>query len=197
MNASLLLADIHRLEGLWEAKKQDAAESERALSEARAHHAAWRQAHQILREEGAKLQAKVENDLSHLLTRALQAVLPFPYDAARVAMEVRRNQPELEVWLERGGRRIDPMTETGGGVVDIIALCLRLCLWALSRNCGSLILLDEPMRFISKGLLPRAWALVENLAEELSLLLLIVTHEKEILQQTTTRIEIPSKKGEV
>uniref|UniRef100_A0A6M3IMJ5 Putative RecF/RecN/SMC domain contining protein n=1 Tax=viral metagenome TaxID=1070528 RepID=A0A6M3IMJ5_9ZZZZ len=132
----------------------------------------------------AKLtQQELEIHVSELVSLALEAVFPRPYKLV-LSFELRRNRSEADLLLEDGdGNRVRPMDAVGGGVVDVAAFALRIALWSL-RNPRSrpTIILDEPMRFVSRDLQGRASAMMKEISKRLGIQFLIVSHEETICE---------------
>jgi len=71
------------------------------------------------------------------------------------------------------------MTAAGGGVVDVAAFALRLsCLMLSKPPLRRILILDEPFKYVSerRGYRERVRQLLESLAEEMGIQILMVTH---------------------
>ena len=81
----------------------------------------------------------------------------------------------------KGGNLVDPMTASGGGVVDVAAFAARLARLMLSRPARRrLLVLDEPFRFVSRDLRPRVRELMEMLSSEMEVQFVLVTHDPQL-----------------
>ena len=70
----------------------------------------------------------------------------------------------------------------GGGVVDLTSFAQRLAALMLSQPASrKLLILDEPFRFLSAVYRPTACQLIESLAEEMGVQMVIVTHSEELM----------------
>ena len=149
----------------------------------------------IIQEVSKKTQSQLEVHISDIVTMALETIFDDPY---KFGMEfvVRRNKTECELFFEKNGVRITPLSASGGGVVDVASFALRIALWTLqnpkSRNT---LILDEPFKFLSKDLLPRACDLLQELRDRLSLQFIIVTHLDELALCADKTFEVRLKKG--
>lgn len=131
----------------------------------------------VVQEVAAAVQQQAHRSLASVVTRCLEAVFDDPYEF-RVDFVKRRGRTEAVLSFGRNGTTVDPMTASGGGVVDVAAFALRLACLMLSRpRKRRLMVLDEPFRFVSRDLRPRVKKLLETLAEEMGVQFVVVTHD--------------------
>lgn len=142
----------------------------------------YAQAQSALAEVVRDTQAEFLGTLSELVTSCLQSV--FEKDIMfHVELVEQSGKMLVDMWLERDGKRQDPMTANGGGVVDVIAFALRVsCLLLVRHRVDPVILLDEPFRFVSKDLQGRIGQMIVDLSERLGVQFVIVTHESELVE---------------
>jgi DNA repair exonuclease SbcCD ATPase subunit len=150
----------------------------------------------IIQKVAQETQEELEFHISDIVSMALSTVFDTPYKF-RVEFVIKRNKTECDLVFEDDkGEKIDPMTASGGGVVDVVTLALRLALWTLqvprSRN---VIILDEPLKFLSKNLLPRAGELLQELSKRLNLQFIIVTHLSELTDCADKVFTVTQEKG--
>jgi len=149
----------------------------------------------IIQKVAQETQQQLEYHISDIVSLALDTIFEDPYQFT-VEFVVRRNKTECELVFKRDGERISPLSASGGGVVDVASFALRIALWTLqnpkSRNT---LILDEPFKFLSKDLLPRACDLLQELRDRLSLQFIIVTHLDELALCADKTFEIRLKKG--
>jgi len=92
--------------------------------------------------------------------------------------------------FERNGLEMAPLTAAGGGTVDVAAFALRLAALMLQRppqrRC---LVLDEPFKYLSKAYRPVVRDLLLDLAEELGMQFIVVTHDAEMACGKIVRIE--------
>jgi DNA repair exonuclease SbcCD ATPase subunit len=145
----------------------------------------------------AKLaQQQLEIHISELVSLALEAVFPNPYKMV-LKFETRRNRSEADLLLQdENGNLLSPMDSVGGGVVDVAAMSLRVALFSLKRpKPRSIIVLDEPFRFLSSDLQSRASDMIHELSKKLGIQFVIITHEKELLESADRILQIGIKDG--
>ena len=153
------------------------------------------EAQAIIQKVAKDTQSQLEIHISDIVTMALETIFDDPYEF-RIEFVVKRNKTECELIFEKDGVKIHPLSASGGGVIDTASFALRIALWTLqtprSRNT---IILDEPFKFLSKDLLPRASELLKELSEKLNLQFIIVTHLDELTECADKTFEVRIKKG--
>ena len=177
-----------RLQDLREAKKtfkqaaKSAKEHERAL--------------EIVKEVGLKTQQQIQYHISDITSMALEAVFPEePYELVAEFVE-RRNKTECDLYFQRNGNKVDPLTASGGGAVDVASFALRIASWAMraprSRNT---IILDEPLRFVSADKQEKASMMIKEISQKLGIQFLIVTHNETLTTFADKTFQVSLKKG--
>jgi DNA repair exonuclease SbcCD ATPase subunit len=136
----------------------------------------------IVQEVSESVQLQIQRRISELGTLCLRAVFGDRYEMD-VTLERRRNRIEADLsFVDNLTRaRVDPLSATGGGPVDVAAFALRLSLWSLRQpSLRNVLVLDEPFRFLSVDLHERASMLMKKISEELGLQIIMVTHSGEL-----------------
>jgi DNA repair exonuclease SbcCD ATPase subunit len=153
------------------------------------------QAREIIREVGLKTQQQLQYHISDITSLALDAVFPDPYELVAEFVQ-RRNKTECDLYFERDGDRMDPISASGGGAVDVAAFALRIASWSMqnprSRNT---IILDEPMRFLSANLQDRASQMIKQISTKLNIQFIIITHEEALTEHADSIFQVGIKKG--
>lgn len=177
----VLLADLEEKRGLLEGAKQTRETHE--------------QAQVVLQDVAKTTQEVLQFRVSELVTTALQ-LFPEPYEFALI-FEAKRGQSEARcVLLSPEGEELDPLTAVGGGVVDMAAFALRLALWCLRRpRTRNTLILDEPFRFLSRGLQPAASDLIKSLSTKLGVQFIIVSHEETLMENADQFIRVRKQNG--
>lgn len=138
------------------------------------------EAQQVLQQVAAGIQQKAHEQIASVVTRCLQAIFDEPYEF-RIHFERKRGRTEARLAFYRGGHEIDPMTASGGGVVDVAAFASRLaCLMLARPKVRRLLVLDEPFKFLSVEYRPRLRELLLSLAKEMGVQIVLVTHMPEL-----------------
>lgn len=129
----------------------------------------------LIQQVAQTTQQELEYRISELVTLALSSVFPDPYQF-KLRFVVRRGKTEADLLFLHGDQEIDPLSASGGGVVDVAAFALRVALWRLSNGLRPVLVLDEPFRFVSSSYLPAAGEMLRSLSEKMGLQIVMVTH---------------------
>jgi len=122
------------------------------------------------------VQQQIHNRVAGVVSQCLEAVFDDPYEF-QIVFEQKRGKTEARLVFVRDGLEVDPMTASGGGVVDVAAFALRLSSLLLLRPAvRRVIVADEPFRFVSAQYRGRIRAMLEGLAEDMGIQFIIVTH---------------------
>lgn len=138
------------------------------------------EARDILQQTGQTVQQQVHDKIANVVSRCLSAVFGKDAYEFKIIFERKRNRTEakLEFWKDR--QEVHPTMGSGGGALDVAAFALRVaCLMMTKPPLRRLLILDEPMKFVSKDYRPKVATLIEALAEELGIQFLLVTHDQE------------------
>ena len=153
------------------------------------------EARELIREAGLKTQQQLQYHISDITTLALDAVFDDPYKLV-VEFVQRRNKTECDLYFERDGERTDPLSASGGGAVDVAAFALRIASWSMQRpRSRNVIILDEPMKYLSANYQERGSAMLKEISERLNIQFIIVTHEPILAQYADRTFEVSIKKG--
>jgi DNA repair exonuclease SbcCD ATPase subunit len=134
----------------------------------------------IIQHVAKQTQEKLEYKISELVSLALNSVFDEPYKMV-LQYETKRNKTEASLLFERNGKRFNPLSSTGGGVVDVASFALRIAIWNLaSKKSRNVIILDEPFKHLSKNLLPKAGEMLQEISKKLILQIIMVSHLEEL-----------------
>lgn len=141
-------------------------------------------------------QEQLKYHISELVTLALAAVFDDPYEF-EVDFIQRRNQTECDLWFVKEGQRINPLTASGGGAVDVACFALRVSLYTLKKTrCRPIFLLDEPLRFLKGGDLPEKGAMMmKEISERLGLQIIYISHIPEQVENADVVYNVSIKNG--
>lgn len=156
-------------------------QEKQALRATTAHLAATKAATVVAQAVAKAVQEQAHAQVADIVSRSLKAVFGDDAYQFKIIFEKKRGRTEATLVFDRDGMVVDPMTASGGGAVDIASFALRVSCLLLSRPpLRRLLVLDEPLRFLSEHYQPAARALIESLAKELGVQFLIVTHNKQL-----------------
>lgn len=146
------------------------------------------EAQRITQLVSASLQQKAHERISVVVSRCLSSVFDEPYQF-KILFEQKRGRTEARLVFMDGTNEVDPLSASGGGVVDVAAFALRLSALLLSRPARRRVLIaDEPFRFVSAEYRERVRMMLEELSRELGVQFILVTHIEEL--KTGTVVEL-------
>ena len=93
-----------------------------------------------------KVQNRLQVHLMDMVQSALDSVFPGSYEF-KVAFVPSAGRTEVDMWLDKDGTRMELLSQTGGGVSDVVAWALRIACWVLGKQ-DNVILADEPFKCI-------------------------------------------------
>jgi len=138
--------------------------------------------------EAAKITQQNTADMLSSSVSLVLAAIPTDQPLKFIAkFETRRNQPELDFFLQEGKQQAVPLLPTvdtvGGSAEEIISLASMLFLWSIQmERTAPVQFYDEPFRTLAKPNLNEAMKLVNELQSALGIQMIITTHAEEIYQ---------------
>lgn len=152
-------------------------------------------AREVIREVGMKTQQQLQFHISDITSLALENVFDDPY-SLQVEFVQRRNKTECDLFFVRQGERMDPLSASGGGAVDVAAFALRIASWSMAHpRTRSTIILDEPLRFLSVDNQEKASRMIKEISQRLGVQFIIVTHESTLASYADKVFEVSIRKG--
>lgn len=141
-----------------------------------------KQAQVFLQKVARETQEHLKFQIEDIVNLALETCFPGEYEF-EILFEISRGKTSAELSFkdQRSGRPIDPMNASGGGVADVVAFALRIACYAMENGTDNLIVLDEPMKFVSRDLLANVCEIFRTLADKLNLQVIMVTHIPELI----------------
>lgn len=176
MNTKQHRAKLERLKGAKEVIRQNLITSKQGLKTAKKSLKAHEQANEILKQVGLQTQQQLQYHINDIATLALESI--FGENAYKLEIEFveRRDKTECDIYFIRDGEKLDPVGESGGGAVDIASFALRIASWSMENPVSrNVIILDEPMRFLSADYQEKASLLFKKLSEKLNIQFIIIT----------------------
>jgi DNA repair exonuclease SbcCD ATPase subunit len=149
----------------------------------------------VLQVVAQRTQQELEVQIGGLVTMALAAVFPDPYEFV-LRFEQRRGKTEADLLFSRDGSEVHPLSASGGGVVDLAAFALRVALWRISSPAlRPTIVLDEPFKHLSEDLQPKASALLKEVSSRLGVQFIMVTHSEELVESADRVFQVSLRRG--
>lgn len=183
MSIKNIRSELDRRRGEEKRTRRNLQEAKDRLTQCQEDLELHEQAREVIKAAGLRTQRALAFHISDISSLAMEAVFDDPYNLV-VDFVQRRNKTECDLWFEQNGNQVAPMLASGGGVVDVAAFSLRVASWSMQLpRSRPVIILDEPMRFLSADLQPKASEMIAQLSEKLGLQFLIITHEEELTEQ--------------
>lgn len=156
------------------------AEEKETLKKAKRTLERTQNAQEILQLVSQAVQQKVHDRISEVVSSCLSTVFDNPYQF-KIEFERKRGKTEANLRFVRDGLEVDPLTASGGGMVDVAAFALRVaCLMLHRPKLSRVVVLDEPFKFVSEQYRPNIRKMLEGLTNDLKIQFVIVTHINEI-----------------
>lgn len=153
------------------------------------------QAKEIIRKVGLDTQSQLQVSISDITSLALEAVFPDPYEL-KVEFVQRRNKTECDLYFVRDGNRVDPLSASGVGAVDVASFALRIASWSMSiPHSNNMIIMDEPFRFLSENYQEQASIMLKEISNKLGIQFLIVTHNPTLASYADKTFNVSIHKG--
>lgn len=192
---SQLRSHIEQLKGRKSQIEESITELRRSVKDKKRDLRRHEEAREIIREVGLRTQQQLQYHISDITTLALEAVYDEPYQLVAEFVQ-RRNKTECDLLFERGGERMDPISASGGGAINIASFALRVASWSmLHPRSNSVLVLDEPFGNVSVDLLPRASEMLKQISEKLKLQIIMVTHAEELIENADRTFRVTIRKG--
>lgn len=137
----------------------------------------------FLQNVAQETQNQLKFRIEDIVNMALETCFPGEYSFA-LNFTIARGKTDCELCFlsKRTLREIDPMNASGGGVVDVACFALRTACYVLEQGIDNVIVLDEPMKFVSEDLRERVCEVIKNLSIKLGVQFIIVTHIQEFIE---------------
>lgn len=152
-------------------------------------------AREIVKTVGLITQQNLEFHISDIASLALGSIFADPYKLVLDFVE-RRNKTECDILFERNEERMKPLNASGGGTVDVASFALRIASWSMSNpRTRNVIILDEPMRFLSTDNQETASEMIKEISNKLGIQFIIITHEQTLAMAADKVFKVNIRKG--
>lgn len=186
---------VEKLKGERDLLKKQIKEEKQLLRSLRVERDNAEKAREFIRMVGLKTQQQLQYHISDITSLALSAVFDNPYEL-KVDFVQRRNSTECDLLFTRDGLEIDPLDSSGYGAVDVASFALRVVSWSMQQpRTRNVIILDEPMRFLSEDRQEYASKMIKELSERLGLQFIIVTHKEKLTMYADKVFHVKIKDG--
>lgn len=120
-------------------------------------------------------QEQLKFNLVAIIQLCIDAIFPGKYKFD-IDFTIERNRTVARLLYLRDSYEIDPLSQCGGGIVDITSLALRIALWSIGKT-DNVIILDEPLKNLQPVELNKlGFEVIRNLSKKLGLQFIIVNN---------------------
>ena len=85
---------------------------------------------EIVKIVGLKMQQQLQFHISNLTSMAMESVFNEPYELLVEFVE-RRDKTECDLLFLREESKLDPLSSSGGGALDVASFALRIACWSM------------------------------------------------------------------
>jgi len=135
---------------------------------------------------------KIKNEFENLVSYAMNFIYGENYKF-HLDFGTRGNLQELNFSIETPEFKepYDPLDTSGGGILDIVSLALRIVLMEVSQpKIQGFLLMDESLKHLSENYLPNANEFLTEISKKLNRQILFISHESEFINSTHNTIEV-------
>ncbi len=152
------------------------------------------QAKEVLKIVGLDTQRQLQYHISDIASLALNSIFEDPYELQLDFVE-RRDKTECDIFFNRDGEKIDPLTSSGGGAVDIASFALRIASWSMQvPHTRNTIFLDEPMKNLSAEYREKGSEMLKQVSKKLGIQFIIINHEPMLTAMADNVVRVEKKK---
>lgn len=174
--------------------RADAERHARRADEAARRMADVDEAIEVVRALSTTLQDSVRLKVQAVAQAALDAT--FPGSVFTMEFVPRRDRMDVDMFVcDRNGNKQSILFGSGGGLKDMVSFALRVAVWSLDKAAARVILLDEPMKFVSSGMRRRGAELLRVLSRDLGAQFVVVSHVPEIIDAGTSVYRVSLENG--
>jgi len=134
---------------------------------------------------GEKTRKEIKEFIESTVTFAIQTVYSEEYSFISQFNYDKRDQFEIQWFINRNGVLLEPRKDTiSGGLTDITAFSLRLVIHALEEpDPAPILIMDEPFKNVSKKYIPLVSKMIKEISEMLNLQIIMCSHTNELIEQ--------------
>jgi len=172
---------IHELSFRLNSLKESIKREEKELIKAENTLKRTQDAQEILQHLAQAVQQRAHKKISEVVSSCLSTVFEDDPYQFHIEFERKRGRTEAHLRFLRGDLNVDPLTASGGGVVDVAAFALRIACLVLHRpRLSKVVVMDEPFKFVSAHYQDNVRSMLEQLSKDMGLQIIFVTHNNNL-----------------
>lgn len=182
--------DLGRLEGQIEVSKNSISSNQSKIEKLKVDQETHSKAIEIINYVQEQSRDKVKDTFENIVTYALRFIYSTDYEFG-IEFDRRGNLGTMNFNIKSPDFQepAEPINTSGGGVIDIVALALRMVLLQLGEQKGPVIL-DESLKHLSKEYLPNAVKFLNEINKRLNRQIIFITHQQEFIDNAEYSMEI-------
>lgn len=140
------------------------------------------EARSIIQDVAKSLQQKAHEQISDIVSSGMNAIFDDE-NIFKIRFDKKRGRTEATFLFEKDEMELDPLSSSGGGLIDVAAFTLRVASIILSRSSArKILILDEPFKNVSKmrGYMERIPDLLQRIAKDLGIQIIMTTNFEEL-----------------
>lgn len=182
MKSDIYIGKFNKTLGKIESLEQSKSNYEALIEKYEKLLVATEQAQALIQTVAKETQETLVFQINDVVNTALNTCFPDEYEF-KAEFEIKRNKTEAKLVFLKNGFEIDPLQASGGGVVDVASLGLRVAAWSLSNN-DNVLLIDEGFKFLSRDLQPRMAEILQEISKKLNLQIIQVSHSPDLIENS-------------
>ena len=139
----------------------------------------------VIAEVSRKTQEQFVAKVESIVTLALRSAYPDRDFRFICKFEIKRNKSECFLMVAEGDSEpFEPKFETGGGLIDVLSMALKIIFCSLQNpKTRPLLIFDEPFKNADTyGMREQLGAFLKKISHQLNCQMLIITHEPEYME---------------
>lgn len=147
----------------------------------------------LIQKVARETQEQLIFQIEDVVNTALNTCFPDQYKF-HMEIEIKRNNTEAKLIFTKNGYEINPMDASGGGVVDVTSMGLRIAAWSIS-NTNNVLVIDEGFKFLSRDLQPKMAEILQEISEKLGVQFIQVSHSPDIIEKSDRVFTVALRDG--
>lgn len=160
----------------------------RAWSDADVEWHDTKQSQEILQHVAQAVQQKVHKRIAKVVSSCLASVFDDPYQF-KIEFDRKRGRTQARILFCRDGLQVDPISASGGGMIDVAAFALRVVCLVLHRpRLRPSLFFDEPFKNVSSDYQDNCRMMMERLSKEMKVQIILITHNDALATGSIIRL---------
>ena len=184
-----LSSNLNNLKGQYSLLQEQIAQSTKKIIDYKQKKELYVKSVELLNYVSEVTKIKTKEGFEKIVTYALHYIYGSGYEF-KLSFGRRGNLSELKFLLKTPNceEPLDLLDSSGGGVLDVVSLAIRVVLLQLThQNTKTYLLLDEPFKHLSVEYLSKAENFLHVINKKLNKQIILITHKQEFLTSENTQ----------